>query len=452
MTHGVKSILHCCLVCCCITATLILLAACQSDNEQPAPSSGTPITVTAAVQAPTTRAATGQTADMNYKVLTQTGFGLYAYGPYGKTDNYSSSATKLPGTGNNTKVEYIGSETNRDDIPSDVFLYPGNWSYGTTVDWEKDKRYAFLAYAPYVSAGVMDEPGITSVSSTGDPKIGYAIGTTPGDCVDLLWAVNEKTGMPWTDVTLSDTGGPVLLTFHHALAAIGFHVQAMIDKSNDTGNLFDHSDVADLLGTSGKYKITIKKLELTGDFHPSGTFSLNNSTAYEPSWATIADLAEKTLTVGNTFVDTGFKHPDEGDTDATKAENIMKDGTLTGVTQDPQQLLVTKKAYEESDAMEQSFFVIPTATAQNYTATLYWCISGQAPDDTYICEDRTSPITITGLKLEAGVKYYLNFVIGLHTLSLDVTAQDWTGNTKNVDIQIEHGTSAHSSLARQTNH
>ena len=54
------------------------------------------------------------------------------------------------------------------------------------------------------------------------------------------------------------------------------------------------------------------------------------------------------------------------------------------------------------------------------------------------------------LELVAGVKYYLNLVFGLTTFKLNVTATDWEGEILNKSVVIETGTSASSSLAKQT--
>ena len=92
--------------------------------------------------------------------------------------------------------------------------------------------------------------------------------------------------------------------------------------------------------------------------------------------------------------------------------------------------------------------VIPHDAA-DYTLTLDWCICGKTNENNYVWEDRQSVIDISNLELKSGIKYYFNLVIGLKTLKISVTAQDWVEEPKEVEVDVEHGTSASSSLARK---
>ncbi len=430
----------------CISSIFCLAAAlltgnCTADNEGTAESpQGTAITLSATVEGQNTRA--GSTGVIDYSTLATANYGFGVFS--------SSASDGFTSWLDNTKVSYNGSESPTVANPEDLYLYPRNWTYGDTKYWKEDTKISFYAYAPYVSAG--SGTGITAVSSNtaGDPTVTYTIATTPDAGVDLLWGINGDTGLPWTDATLKQTGGPILFTFRHALAAIGFHVQAIIDQDNNTADLTDESEVANLLGESGHYKITVKNLTISGNFPKTATLNLNNSTANTPNWGTATDT-ESTLTVGNSLINAAFRHPNESTTtDATTAQSIVT-GSLTGITQTAQQLLIANNAAGK----EQCFFVIPnTEQDYTYTVTLNWCISGQAADGTtYVAEDRTSTISVSDLALQAGFKYYLNFVVGLRTLRLDVTATDWTNTPVPANVTIEHGTSANSSLAplRQQN-
>lgn len=419
----------------CLAAAL-LTSNCTADNEDTAESpQGTAITLSATVEGQNTRA--GSTGVIDYSTLARTNYGFGVFS--------TSSSEGFTSWLNNTQVSYNGSESPTVANPEDLYLYPRNWTYDDTKYWKEDTRISFYAYAPYVLEG-----SGTGISATpADASVTYTIATTPDAGVDLLWGINGDTGLPWTDATLKQTGGPILFTFRHALAAIGFHVQAIIDQDNNTADLTDESEVANLLGASGHYKITVKNLTISGSFPKTATLNLNNSTANTPNWGT-ATGTEDTLTVGNSLINAAFRHPNESTTtDATTAKSIVT-GSLTGITQLAQQLLI---ANHTTTGKEQCFFVIPN-TKQNYTVTLNWCISGQAADDdTYVAEDRTSTINVSDLALQAGFKYYLNFVIGLRTLRLDVTATDWTNTPVPANVTIEHGTSANSSLAplRQQN-
>lgn len=434
-----------------LLAALALWTGCSADSDGgETATAGSAIAFSADVEGAVTR--TGAVGVMNTMTLRDTGFGVFTFS---STEGYSTDWL----SGAEVKYEDVS-----DELSDDLHLHPSNWSYGTVKDWPADgTKISFLAYAPYVGTPGGDT-GITGVSEGGkDPTVSYTVATSPAESVDLLWGINGETGLPWgkykkegvTDlygVNYSDLKGPVLFTFCHALAAIGFHVQAMVDKDNDTSDFDDESAVAKLLGESGKYKITIKQLTMTGKtdddkFYSKGTLHLNNKTPNEPEWdLSDDDLKKKTLTVDNSLITGYMQHPEpnvEVKTLPSDAKTkIMDVASITGVIQEAKQLLIAKAGEKE-----QCFFVIPNSKKQDYTVQLDWCISGQAPDDTYIAQDRTSTIYINELELKAGIRYYLNFVLGLKTLKLSVDAADWENKSQPVTVTTERGTSASSSLA-----
>ena len=435
--------------------TLLLLMATVlwtgcTDDKAPAAveTADSAIRFAAAVEQPVTRA--GAAGMMDYHLLASSGFGVYAFG---YTDDYASSQT--PNLFCNAQVAYTGSTdpaTNPEN-PVDLYLYPGNWSYVTESMplkyWERDettRKVSFFAYAPYVSAG-SGETGITAVSENvaDDPKVNYTIAEQPSACVDLLWGVKSTTGRPWTNATLDETDGPVLLTFYHALSAIGFHVQAMVDADNNLTDLGDEADVAGLLGTD--CKVTIKSLTLTctsaTKFRKNARLNLNNATAYTPSWADFsAEVAALVLDGGAGHDDIATALKDQGDMSPSAMTN-------TGVMATANQQLVIPT----SGGKEQFFMVIPDGDAKNYTVTLEYYVTYKTSADTYKRLDYTGvnagTVNISDWTLEGNTKYYLNFVIGLKTLRLDVTAVDWANVEQPVAVTIERGTSASESLARR---
>ena len=406
-------------------ATALLLIACSSDEVTPP--TATPITLGASVQdAAVTR--NGANGCINYSALARSnyGFGVYAFG----TKEWT-----------NKQVTYQGSETNPVSELGDVHVHPGNWFYDTEEDWTSTDNISFLAYAPYVSAG-SGNTGIKSItaSDVDNTTIDYGVANTLANSVDLLWGVKGKTGKPWLNTTLSMTGGPVIFTFHHALAAIGFHVQAMIDKENNEDDLEDESGVVGILGTSAK--ITIESVTVTGPFYSGGTLNLNNSTANTPNWTSktpaTPSSTEMTLSVANGDIEDALRyHSDKTAADLFLTENA----SITGVTQTAQQLLLKRQ-----DGIEQCFFVLPNA-AQDYTVTLNWYVSGKNTSGAYVAKQHTSTMTVKDWQLKHDTKYYLNFIIGLKTVKFDITAEDWQGDPQDVSVLIEHGTSANSSLA-----
>lgn len=416
---------------------VLVVIGCSKDEsqvtEQTGSEQGQPLSfdVAEVVEA---RTRSGAAGNIDYSVLSKSGygFGVVAGAPLNWT---------------NQQVTY--SESAGTSTPGSAFFYPSKWHYAGDVKyWVKDINGAavdFYAYAPY-TASPSGASGITAISGT---DVSYAINTDISQGVDLLWGVKGLTGLPWTSTTYASTGGPVLFTFRHALAAIGFRAQVMINKDNITTDFEDESAIAGVLkGDGGNYKVTIKKIELTGNFHPSGTLSLNNGTANTANWTSKTDATAQTLTVQNSQIMASMRHPHanatttEGSGDS-EAKTVMSTTAITGVTQDAQQQVVVNDA----NSKEQCFFMIPS-DARDYTLKLYWCVSAKLPnEETYIAEDHENSINISSLELKAGTKYLMTFVIGLKLIGLTVTATDWLTESENAEVIIEHGTSASESLA-----
>jgi len=423
-----------------LTLATVLLAGCTADEGQSSSAvESAAITFGARVEGLATRA--GQTGVMDYSVLSTTGFGVYAYGPM--EADYTTALT--PNLFCNEKVERT-STTN----PSDIHLSTDLWTYVksgvTEKDWPKAadaaQKLTFFAYAPYVSSSDIAADatnGITAVSGagTGDPTVSYQVATTPGAGVDLLWGVNDATGLPWKDKTRDEVRGPVLFTFRHALAAVAFHVQAIVDKEN---NLTDMGDVSNtgVLGTD--CKVTLKSIALaptSGSFYAAGTLNLNNTTAGVANWT------EKSGSVPSLVLESNIDEAllDQGD----KAPASM---TNTGVTETANTQTVIAKA----GGNEQYFMLIPDE-AKDYTATVEYYVTYKTSESTYKRLDYTGAnagtATFSNLELKSGVKYYLNLVIGLTTFSMNVTATDWADNPIDLTSTVERGTSASESLVKE---
>ncbi len=415
-----------------VVAASVLMVSCSNDDVS-SEGTNTSITFGAQVEGLSTRA--GQTGVMDNTTLATTGFGVFSYSTSSDYDQWLTNATEISYT-------QSGSDL------TDVHLHPSNWTYGTQKEWTKNTKISFLAYAPYVAAGASGA-GITSVSGTslGETTIGYQVATKPSESVDLLWGINGTTGKPWIDATAEKTGGLILFTFHHALAAIGFHVQAMVDSENNLVDLGDESKTG-LLGTD--CKVTLKSITLkpnSGGFYGSGVLNLNNNVDYSPYWTTksgtIAELKVDNVEGGD-YEDIDEALSDQGDKKPS-GEGGMTNSGITEIANF--QTVIAKK-----DDKEQFFMLIPDV-AKDYTATIEYYVTYKTSNDTYKRLDYTGinagTANITGLALQAGIKYYLNFVIGLTTIKLDVTATDWTNTPVNLNVTIERGTSANSSLVKE---
>lgn len=412
-----------------LSALAMLQSACQQDD---APTVGrgfaastTTLTLDAQVQQMLTRA--GAEGMMTDKKLTETGFGVFAFG---LGDGWS-----------NRKIDYHGTPLTESDL-GDVHLHP-EWNYDTGVDWADGQELSFLAYAPYVETGVSGKPGITGItsSSVDATTIAYQVAKKPSEAVDLLWGVRASTGLPWLSVTGSECGGLVLFTFQHALAGLSYRVQAMIDKDNDLSDLTDVSDPNSLLGS--EVKVLLKRITLQpatgtnpGTIYASGALNLKNSKKDTPYWENDGSTPLSSLTLSD-------------DLDG-EIKDDLKSGS--GVLSTPGQPVIKNDNY---------FMLIPNTEKKNYQVEVEYDVvvstagSGSATSTTTTLSyggkgaNGAAVVTLQNWQFLPGVKYYLNLVIGLKTLTLTVDATDWAGNTISKEVLTERGTSASSSLARK---
>ena len=451
----------------------LMLAACSTEDspvENPSGRGDAIVLDVKEVAPPVTRAQ--HRGIMNFTELKTTGFGVYGYkGTY----NASTSAPTLFEDGANTHVTF---ETGGTD-PTTLVVHPGSWKYADTSadlkEWEDDEDYTFFAYAPYMAsddaelATGVGQSGIASISTgNGDPTIGYIVSGTPASSVDLLWGVrtdtHDNSGLPWKDVQRGQTASAVQFTFYHALCALSYHAQVIVDQNNNLSDLGDKSNLG-TIGSKDGCKVTLKKVMIKPKlapadggvlFHASAYLNLNNTTAHQPRWTGHSGTYEGLYVdrdrgeIDPLLADPDLK-PDKADDFASPNPSnydVMTDADyddeVTGVTESANTQTVIAK---DGSGNEQFFVLIPQA-AQDYTVTVEYFITYKTASG-YHREAHTGTATITGLELVAGVKYYINLVIGLTTFKLSVDAVDWEETTAPVTIATETGTSASQSLSRQ---
>ena len=407
----------------------LLLTGCTSDEEQSGNVLGNDNAIVLGVKevkSPESRAQ--HTGSMNFTELEGTGFGVYGY--KGEYNNASSTPTLFAGRAN-TPVTFIADGT----APTTAVVHPGNWKYAATKEalreWEKNEKYTFFAYAPYMSAGEGTQgtdAGINTISTgNGDPTIAYTVATDPTQSVDLLWGLRSDSGLPWKDVTSTTSAGSVMFTFYHALCAIGYHAQVIVDKDNNLTDIEDESGIA-AIGTD--CKVTIKSITLEpnnanskkGLFYETGILNLNNGTAHTPNWGSLSGSITS-LVLSNDQIDPKIdsKILDPAPADAAAIAAFMGNASIPGVTQSANtQTVITKDA----SGNEQFYMLLPYA-AKDYKLTVKYFITYKTGADTYF---RSAELT-----------------------GLNVLAKDWDGQTINTSVVIENGTSASQSLAPSWN-
>ena len=437
-----------------LLAAMVLLAGCSGDDipaakQQGNGQSGEVIVLgVKEVVSPVTRAQ--HTGSMDFTQLKTTGFGVYGYEG---TTAYNSSSSAFELFAPNTPVTFVSGGT----APTTSLDIPGSWKYTETSsglkEWNKTKKYTFFAYAPYKSSGEAGS-GINTISTgAGDPTIEYTVATDPAESVDLLWGVRSddgtatpastNNGKPWMNVQQGDTHSAVLFTFYHALCALGLHAQVMVDQTNDTDDLGDLSQLG-TIGSSDGCKVTLNSITITPattPFHQSGILNLNNTTAHTPNWSSTSGTIASLVLDNSTTIATALLDPDTSDFDDDNPSKtgVMSNSTVHGITESANSQAIIKD--------DNLFMLIPQA-AQNYTITIEYYITYKTTGGSSHREAHTGTATIKNLELVAGVKYYLNLVIGLTTFKVTVDAVDWEENPIFTTIASENGTSAGHSLAK----
>ena len=411
----------------------LLLTGCTSDEEQSGNVLGNDNAIVLGVKevkSPESRAQ--HTGSMNFTELKSTGFGVYGY--KGEYNNASSTPTLFAG-GANTPVTFIADGT----APTTAVVHPGNWKYAATKEalreWEKNEKYTFFAYAPYMSAGEVGD-GINTISTgNGDPSIAYTVAIDPAQSVDLLWGLRSDTGLPWKDVTSTTSAGSVMFSFYHALCAIGYHAQVIVDKDNNLTDIEDESGIA-AIGTD--CKVTIKSITLEpnnanskpGLFYQTGILNLNNTTARTPNWGSLSGSIGS-LVLSGSKIDSRLLDPAPADAAAIAA--FMGNASTPGVTQS-----ANTQAVIDSVADKERFYMLLPYAAKDYKLTVKYFITFRTGDTTYSrgLGELTGTALLNDLELKPGIKYYFNMVFGLTTFKLNVLAKDWDGQIINTSVVI----------------
>ena len=438
------------------------MAGCTNDDDtHPAVSAQDANVITLGVKevvSPTSRAQ--YPGVMDFTQLETTGFGVYGYEG---DDAYNSGSSSFGLFPPNTPVTFVTDGT----APTTSLDIPGSWKYTEESSglkpWNKNKKYTFFAYAPYMSAGdgtYGTDPGINAISTgSGDPTISYTVATDPAKSVDLLWGVRtdtkENSGLPWIDLQQGQTNSAVLFTFYHALCALGVHAQVLVDQENRLTDFEDRSH----LGTIGKAdgcKVTLKSITITPagttspvtaavPLHKSGVLNLNNTTAHEPNWQSKSTSdGISSLVIEGAVIDPKLLDPHTDHEDDAIGHEVM-----TSELYDTEVPGVTESANTQTVIAGDKLFMHIPQEAQDYDLTVKYFLTYKT-ESGYHRELLTGTAKVKDLELVAGVKYYLNLVFGLTTFKLNVTATDWEGEILNKSVVIETGTSASSSLAKQT--
>ena len=329
-----------------------------------------------------------------------TGFGVFAFysdnSTNGAANDYNpESSNFVPNFMWNTQVKGNGDGT----VAATAWTYSPikYWpnEYNASVTTQGIDKITFFAYAPWVSAtnntGVVgsETEGITTITSNetdtaGDPTLTYVVPSDAANHVDILYA--DKANL--INLTKPESNTAVTFNFKHALTSIAFRVQTFIDGVNDTGDLNDEGNVVDAATT-----VTLKEIHFGGaNVYPSGTLNIATG-AWSPAAAT-----EKTF-------------------------------SKTGLTQS-----VTKTKADVAGF--DPIMIIPNSTSASYNVEVVYTVETADADlkaeKSTVNNDIKNSISLT---LLAGKKNVIDLVLGLYTVKMTASVEDWSdADPKEIDL------------------
>ena len=354
--------------------------------------------------------------------LKGTGFGVFAY----YTDNSDYTDTSKPNFMYNQLVS--GTQVSGAGTVEDPYVY--TWSYLPVKYWPNEygsnnhqnnqDKLSFFAYAPY-STTTGNFAFTPANNAAGDPTITYTVNTTAKLQEDLLWGVdatgvatsNPNFGLPYINQQKQTTTGNIKFQFKHALARIGFNVQAMIDQVTGTTSeaIADNTD------------IVVTKVELIGKFYASGALNLNNTAANVPLWDGVpATPTEERTFVLSSAADNFVYEADFGEETKTHGQSV---------TVDPEQL----------NADDSYLMVIPQKFESGNEVKIRVTYDVITADDKLDTEQSKVKNVITStpfvFDFVGGKAYTFNLHLGMTSVKFDATVSDWgteTGTVVNVPI------------------
>ena len=360
----------------------------------------------------------------------QAGFGVFGY--YTGSKNYGEETNKKPNFMYNEMVYY---------------QTPG-WKYGILKYWPNNPgdNVSFFAYAPYATGATNNSnfDFATNYSDMTVPQIKFTVNQIVKNQQDLLWANQidkTKPGINSVD--------PVKFDFQHALARVGFKVEAMFDKVHPGGDEGAGTTAGTADSENGTYNdeqttISVQKVELIGKFRTKGTMDLAAGKFVDGEYTTISNSGNdyKTTTPEATLNGTtpedvyGFQLDYNGDNLTSNFVNGVAEKVTTTA-----QLLNAADSYIM--LIPQNFSVAPDESHEapnsdklkirvTYTVktTDTKLPTGQSEITNVITSNEFS------FNFEAQKAYTFNLHLGMTSAKFSATVQAWDNNSNNVGTVV----------------
>lgn len=342
---------------------------------------------------------------MNDDALKESGFGVFAY--YRESNDYAGNSS--PNFMYNQYVYYDAGTS--------------SWGYTPLKYWPNNDghKISFFAYAPH-SDGTQNNISAfaPATNSAGDPTLKFTVNGTVKNQKDLVWGVKASSGTPFLNQTKPTITGNTSFRFMHALARIGFNVQAMVDKVND-GSVTSE-DIASAT------RVVVTKVELKGDFYESAILNLNNTAEATPRWGSYkpTTLAERSfsLVAGTDANESNFA-------DAklvglvTGKETFGQDVSTvaTKLNADDSYIMVIPQDFADTDKVKivVTYYVI---TKDDSLPTGQSKVSNEITSDAF------------NFNFEHGKAYTFNLYIGMTSVKMAATVANWDETTPGTNVNV----------------
>ncbi len=327
---------------------------------------------------------------MDLPALKEKGFGVFGY--YTETEDYNTtSPNHQPNFMYNQEVTWKADDADG-----------GMWQYSPVKYWPSNplEKVSFFAYAPNDTFGATGITAFTSNTTAGDPKLSFKMDENVDNQIDLLYS---NGAMNLSKQTIEEK---VNFRFKHALSRIGFKRVAVINENSvengneDNGNseLSKHG-----IKLTDKSTIVINSVSITSSqFGDNGDFNLRTGEweNYETKSHTYTLTAENGDFVNSTLT------PDN----ATTVMNLTKDDKYLMVMPTP---VKDKYSNEDIPVMVTVKFDVLTEDPK------------LAGGESRITSEVTAPFNFA---FQAGKSYNFVLHIGLTSVKLDASVEDWIDN------------------------
>ena len=358
----------------------------------------------------------GTVTTASLQAAASNGFGVFGY----YTDAAPYASNTKANFMYNQQVTYSGSAWTY----SPVKYWPNE--HGSSAASDDVDKLTFLAYAPYVenlsaadgtvkdgTAAAATE-GITAMTKNTEAKdaiLTFVVPASSEEQIDLLYGVMKDgytdvegatigaANSPLENLTKQKTDGKVEILFKHALAKIAIDIKDVVDAVSPVTSVDPASD-----GT----KVVVESLTLKGTIGTDGKLNL-----YTGAWSDTASGASFDVTPlpSDIYSSAPTTYP--------TVDGVKETGLGTGNTID---LMVVPAAGAEITGVEITYYICTE--------------DSQLEGGVSIVKNVISKNLGTAITIEQGKQYGLNVLLGLTSVKLDATVDDWDDSAADTDVDL----------------